>query len=321
MTEIKIGTGGWAYFNVPGDKLSQYSKLFNTVEVNSTFYEYPHIALVRSWRQRTPKGFEFTVRCHHDLTHKYQLQPIEPSFQVFSHMIKICSILNAEILHIQTPASLEFTPCHIAAIDQFFSSINTKKIRLAWEIRSLSNHLPNEAVYQIMVNHNIIHCIDVSREEKPAYPTDIVYTRLFGKGVHNIYQYRDTELKEINQNIVQSGARKAILNFHTIRNYKDAARLKVFRKTGKFPRVTKSVGITSFLEVLGEDTIFPSTKRNLMRDQGWKIFDWTKNQRRRVSEIIEQLPDQKYQNLRDLTNVLMTVSSVFDLSNDYEKTT
>ena len=160
-----------------------------------------------------------------------------------------------------------------------------------------------------MSNHNIIHCIDISREEEPAYPNDILYTRLFGKGVHNIYQYTDTELKEIDQKSVQSGARKAILNFHTVRNYKDAARLKVFRKTGNFPRVTRTLGINSLLEVLAEDIMFPTTKLNLIRYQGWKIFDWKENQRRRASEVIEKLPDKKYHNLHDLIQDIMVFSS------------
>ena len=309
MIEIKIGTGGWAYFNVPGDKLSSYSKTFSTVEVNYSFYEYPSFDLVKSWRRRTPKDFEFTVRCHQDLSHRYRLQPIESSYQVFSYMIKICSILNAEILQIQTPASFEFTPRRVTAIKQFLSSVNTKKIRLAWEIRSQCNPPLNKVVYDIMHNHNIIHCIDISKGETPAYPNDILYTRLFGKGIHNIYQYTDKELKEVNRKIVESGARKAIINFHTVRSYKDAARLKVFRKTGNFPRVTGSFGINSLLEVLAEDTKFPTNKLKLIRDQGWKIFDWKDNQRRRVSEVIKKLPDQNYHNLHDLIQVIMTFSS------------
>lgn len=309
MIDIKIGTGGWAYFNVPGDKLSSYSKTFNTVEVNSTFYEYPRFDRVKSWRRRTPKDFEFTVRCHQDLSHRYQLQPIDPSYQVFSHMVKICSILNAEILQIQTPASFELTPSRVTAIEQFLSSVNTQKVRIAWEIRSRRDQPLNKAVYEIMHNHNIIHCIDISRGEKLAYPNDILYTRLFGKGVHNIYQYTDKELKEVNRTIIQSGARKAILNFHTVRNYKDAARLKVFRKTGSFPKITSSVGINSLLEVLAEDTRFPTNKLKLIGDQGWKIFDWKDNQRRRVSEVIKKLPDQNYHNLHDLIQEIMTFTS------------
>jgi uncharacterized protein YecE (DUF72 family) len=310
LIDLKIGTGGWAYFNVPGDKLSLYSKTFNTVEVNSTFYEYPSFDLVKSWRRRTPQAFEFTVRCHQDLSHRYQFQPINPAYQVFSHMAKICSLLKTEILQIQTPASFELTPSRITTIDQFLSSVNMKRMRIAWEIRSQRDQPLNTAVSKMMQKHDIIHCIDISRGETPAIPNDLLYTRLFGHGVHNIYQYTDKELKEINQTIVQSGAKKAILNFHNIRNYKDAARLKIFRKTGSFPRVTRNVGMQSLLEVLAEDTQFPTTKLKLMKDQGWKLFDWKENQRQHVSVMIAKLPDQHYRTFHDLIQGIMQLSSL-----------
>jgi uncharacterized protein YecE (DUF72 family) len=42
MINYLVGTGGWAYFQVPGKpSLKAYSEVFNFVEVNSTFYEYP----------------------------------------------------------------------------------------------------------------------------------------------------------------------------------------------------------------------------------------------------------------------------------------
>jgi len=107
----------------------------------------------------------------------------------------------------------------------------------------------------------------------------------------------------------KSGAEKAILNFHTVRQYKDAARLKVFRQTGSFPKVTRGLGIESLIEVLKEDSKFPTTKSDLIKDQGWKIFDWKNNQRRRVSDEIEKLPDKTYRSLNDLTQAIKKLSS------------
>ena len=76
MSMLYIGAGGWAYFKVPGlDPLAAYSKAFDFVEVNSTFYTTPSIEMVRSWRKRVPGNFMFSVRCHKDLTHKHLLSP------------------------------------------------------------------------------------------------------------------------------------------------------------------------------------------------------------------------------------------------------
>src|SRR4030065_352024 len=55
MFMMYIGAGGWAYFKVSGfDSLAAYSKAYDFVEVNSTFYTTPPIEMVRSWRQRVP---------------------------------------------------------------------------------------------------------------------------------------------------------------------------------------------------------------------------------------------------------------------------
>ncbi len=103
---LYIGAGGWAYFNVPGkDSLTEYSRAFDFVEVNSTFYKTPSIEMVRSWRGKVQDNFMFSVRCHKDLTHKYLLSSCRESFEILSRSLRICSELNAEILHIQTPSS------------------------------------------------------------------------------------------------------------------------------------------------------------------------------------------------------------------------
>ena len=76
MSEYRIGAGGWGYFDIPGaDPLKVYSKAFDFVEVNSTFYNIPSLKTVDSWARRVPETFTFSVKCHRDLTHKYLLSP------------------------------------------------------------------------------------------------------------------------------------------------------------------------------------------------------------------------------------------------------
>ena len=134
--DYRIGTGGWAYFQVPEmDSLTAYSKAFNFVEVNSTFYTIPGINEVTSWRKRVKSDFEFSVRCHQDLTHIYSLKPIPESYQILNKMLRICKTLDANILHIQTPSKFKITPSKLNSIRDLLSSFQFKGIRLAWEIR------------------------------------------------------------------------------------------------------------------------------------------------------------------------------------------
>jgi uncharacterized protein YecE (DUF72 family) len=84
--DLRIGTSGWNYpsgrgtwngvFYPPSrgrakgfDELSFYAEHFNTVEVNSTFYGQPRPEVTRAWAERTPQGFEFSVKLYQKFTH------------------------------------------------------------------------------------------------------------------------------------------------------------------------------------------------------------------------------------------------------------
>ena len=85
---VKIGTGGWGYLPIEeGDRLRAYAKLFDYVEVNTTFYHLPRLDSVRSWRRRVPSGFTFSVKCNRLATHDLGLMPFEETFRVLERMV------------------------------------------------------------------------------------------------------------------------------------------------------------------------------------------------------------------------------------------
>jgi uncharacterized protein YecE (DUF72 family) len=89
MGEIRIGTSGWNYPSGKGtwngifypktrskkagtkdfDELRFYAEHFDTVEVNSTFYGQPRAEVTQAWAQRTPRGFEFSMKLYQKFTH------------------------------------------------------------------------------------------------------------------------------------------------------------------------------------------------------------------------------------------------------------
>jgi uncharacterized protein YecE (DUF72 family) len=317
MAEYRIGAGGWAYFQVPGiDPLAAYSKAFNFVEVNSTFYETPPLKQVASWRERVPVDFEFSVRCHKDLTHKYKLEPTSQAHEVLLRSIEICRTLKAPILLLETPSSFKVTAKKANAVRDLVTSTNMSGIRVAWEIRGegQGKQLP-EYLQKVMQDLDIIHCVDISRED-PAYRADILYTRLFGKGKHNIYQFDDKELRQIHEKAKKGKEKKVVLSFHGLKMYLDAARFKVYDEKLILPPVTRSVGLSSLREVLSEDAKFPSTKKDLIEVQGWKVFDSTPTERIHASEVLEALTEKSYQSLDE---VMATLRSEGALSKAFQE--
>ena len=87
--DLRIGTSGWSYPSGKGtwnglfypkgrskragtdrfDELRFYADHFDTVEVNSTFYGQPRPEVTRSWVERTPAGFEFSLKLYQKFTH------------------------------------------------------------------------------------------------------------------------------------------------------------------------------------------------------------------------------------------------------------
>jgi hypothetical protein len=116
-----------------------------------------------------------------------------------------------------------------------------------------------------MQDRGVIPSVDPLKGEIPPYKTETLYARLFGKSYHNLYQPTDEELQKTVG--TSSGFSRAYLTFHGARMYSDAARTTVYRKTGKFPMVTRNTGLDSLREVLAEDAEFPATKGELLRQQ------------------------------------------------------
>ena len=94
--DVRIGTSGWNYpltgygpwtgvfYPLPHgktipdtkkkfDELAYYAERFDTVEINNTFYGPPAVKTARSWADRTPSGFEFSLKLFQQFTHKREV--------------------------------------------------------------------------------------------------------------------------------------------------------------------------------------------------------------------------------------------------------
>jgi hypothetical protein len=159
-----------------------------------------------------------------------------------------------------------------------------------------------------MQENNVIHCVDLSNSEAPAFDSDMLYSRLFGKGHHNIYEPTDEELRGIDKKASKGSFEKVMLSFHFVKMYKDAARLKTYKEKGRFPMVTKSTGLRSLDEVLREDAQFPAKKEQLIQSQGWKLFDLTPETRMHAKNLLQKLPEKTYNNTDEVTEALQSIT-------------
>jgi len=296
MSQLLIGAGGWAYFQVPGiNSLEAYSQAFDFVELNSSYYELPAYSSVAEWRRRVPAEFRFSVRCPRIIVDHYGLKLLPGARGLVERLEEVCRQLEAEVMTVL----ISSTPIRESELAErladFLAAFSVDRTVVAVEFRGLR---PADEVFDIMKESGAIHSVDLSNSE-PRYDGRVLYSRLFGQGEENIYEFDDGELKEIAEKASAPKFERSILAFHGVRMYRDAGRVKSFIDKGYFPKITSGVGPDSIREILSEDARFPTTKSRLLKDQGWKVFQDT-GQVRKISAVIDKLPERGFNSLDDL---------------------
>jgi uncharacterized protein YecE (DUF72 family) len=103
---VRIGCSGWSYASWRGrfypERLPQrrwleyYSRRFDCVEVNATFYRLPTRTAVETWARQVPPGFVFAVKASRYLTHVRRLRDAADGFERL--MERISPLADAGLL-------------------------------------------------------------------------------------------------------------------------------------------------------------------------------------------------------------------------------
>jgi uncharacterized protein YecE (DUF72 family) len=98
MEPVRIGCSGWMYDDWRGRLyreglgkkrwLERYAEVFDTVEVNSTFYRLASRDAVADWVARTPADFVFAVKASRYLTHYRRLTDLDRGVRRFYERIE-----------------------------------------------------------------------------------------------------------------------------------------------------------------------------------------------------------------------------------------
>jgi uncharacterized protein YecE (DUF72 family) len=95
---VHVGCSGWNYRHWRGSIypeklptkrwLEHYAELFDTVEVNNTFYRLPSQSAVEGWVEGSPRGFRFAVKASRYLTHVKRLREMKQGVRRYMNAIK-----------------------------------------------------------------------------------------------------------------------------------------------------------------------------------------------------------------------------------------
>ena len=185
---VRIGTQGWSYddwkdvFYPPGakqeDRLPFYAQIFDTVELDTTFYHAPKATIARSWARHTPDGFRFAAKVPRALTHDARLSGVSEMLQAFAKAMEPLGEKLGPLL-VQTPAEFARTDETLRDLDRFLTDAPSG-VRLAIEFRNASWH--EDAVLDTLRRHGAALAWTEWRdlERRTDVTADFLYARWLG---------------------------------------------------------------------------------------------------------------------------------------------
>jgi uncharacterized protein YecE (DUF72 family) len=195
-----VGCSGWQYKHWRGnfylDALPQsrwlehYASVFDTVEINNSFYRLPEGATFRDWANRVPMRFLFAVKASRYLTHMKKLKdPEEPIGRLFDRMRGLGRHLGPVLY--QLPPGFK---ADLPRLEHFLHQL-PRGVRHVLEFREPSWYA--DAVYELMEQHGVSLCLhDMSGSATGRFRIGpVVYVRFHGATGHYQGAYSDDRLR------------------------------------------------------------------------------------------------------------------------------
>ncbi|MDN4164246.1 DUF72 domain-containing protein [Cytophagales bacterium LB-30] len=136
--EVYVGCAKWNKKDLKGfypkgvkDELAYYATQFNSIEMNSTFYNMPNAAQVEVWASKTPESFRFFPKITNSISHFSRLKEVGQATQVYCDAIShFGERLGAVFLQLHD----KFSPKEWPKLEQFLREFPAV-IPLAVEVR------------------------------------------------------------------------------------------------------------------------------------------------------------------------------------------
>lgn len=196
-----LGTSGWSYqewvgvfYPTPSEsKLRHYTRVFQTAEIDSTFYAFPQQGTVLGWDRYSPKGFVFNAKIPQTVTHE-KLRASGQGFEAeLDRFAELMQPLNNSgklgCLLIQLPPSYRYDPNHLES----FLTVLPHGYKYAIEFRHKT--WSRDETWKILGKYNVAYTI----VDEPLLPPDVhltadfAYVRWHGHGERPWYNYHYSE--------------------------------------------------------------------------------------------------------------------------------
>jgi len=182
------------------DYLSYYSEFFKFVEVDSTYYNIPSRSSVRSWKDKTPEDFKFSLKFPKVITHEKKLEDVIKPLSVLFYSLEPL-IEKTLTLLIQLPPFLSEKK-RFGSLQAMVRYLD-KRFRYSLEVRHSSWF--NDNVYNLMKENNIslVWSVRDKLQTPSVLTSDQVYIRFIG----------DRSISEMDFGRIVKNRRKEMLEY------------------------------------------------------------------------------------------------------------
>lgn len=163
--DIYVGCAKWNKAELKGfypkgtkDELEYYSRQFNAIELNATFYRIFPADTFAGWYDKTPEGFKFFPKLNQEISHWKRLKEIN---EVVNHYLNNASNLKEKLGTIFLQMHNNFAPKDFDKVVDFVESW-PKEFPLAIEFRHTDWYNDKnvaEDLYQLLEKNNISNVI------------------------------------------------------------------------------------------------------------------------------------------------------------------
>lgn len=231
--EFRIGTSGWNYKwwresfygGAPSSEwLGIYGKMFDTVEVNNTFYRWPKKEYIEKWSRETPKNFQITLKMPRSIS-----QRKEPDLSQIQRFYELTDSIGEKMgcFLFQFPPRFKNTNSGFRSLKLFLEAIDSSKEN-AFEFRDKSWWA--QETYNALSDFNASF-VSVSGLGMPSdilSTSGVAYIRCHG-GHYNT-SYSNAELNEIANKAANLSAKKIYVYFNNDMNAYAPANAKTLRE-------------------------------------------------------------------------------------------
>lgn len=197
--QIRVGTSGWNYKHWSGcfypDRLpssawfAHYASVFDTVEINNTFYHQPAAAVFDQWQAQAPRGFLYAVKANRYLTHMKKLNAAaEPLKRFLSGARRLKQHLG--------PVLYQLPPNWKKDLQRLGQFVRLLPAELTHAIEFRDRDWLAEDTYALLEEHRVCLCIhDMLRGHPRRVTGPAVYVRFHGAGTKYGGPYRRDRLE------------------------------------------------------------------------------------------------------------------------------